>query len=67
MVRFGKREKLSSRYIGPFEVLERVGTVSYQLALQPNLSGVHTVIPCLHAPKIHSKFDSCGGLRQAYC
>ena len=43
VVRFGKREKLSSRFIGPFKILERVGTVAYQLALPPSLSGVHEV------------------------
>ena len=43
MVRFGKRGKLSSRFIGPFKILERVGTVVYQLALPPNMSGVHDV------------------------
>ena len=43
MVRFGKRGNLSLRYIGPFEVLERVGTVTYLLALPPGLSGVHAV------------------------
>ena len=43
MIRFGKRGKLSSRYIGPFEILERVSTVAYQLALPPSLSGVHEV------------------------
>ena len=43
VVRFGKREKLSPRFIGPFEILERVGPVTYQLALLPSMSGVHEV------------------------
>ena len=43
VVRFGKRGKLSPRFIGPFEILERVGTVSYRLALPPSMSGVHEV------------------------
>ena len=44
VVRFGKREKLSPRFIGPFEILERVGTVAYRLALPPSMSGVHEVL-----------------------
>ena len=43
VVRFGKRGKLSTRFIGPFEILERVGTVAYRLALLPCMSGVHEV------------------------
>ena len=44
VVRFSKRGKLlEPRYIGPFEILEMVGTVAYRLALTPSLSGVHEV------------------------
>ena len=43
VVRLGKRENLSLRYIRPFEVLERVGIIEYWLALPPGLSGVHAV------------------------
>ena len=43
MVRFGKRGKLSLRFIAPFEILERVGTIAYRLALPPSMSGVHEV------------------------
>ena len=43
VVRFSKRGKLSPRNIGPFEVLERVGTIDYQLSLSPNLESVRAV------------------------
>ena len=43
VVRFGKRGKLSPRFIGPFEILDRVGTVAYRLVLPPSMSGVHEV------------------------
>ena len=43
VVRFGKQRKLVTRYIVPLEILERVGTVAYRLALPPSLSSVHEV------------------------
>ena len=43
MVKFGKRGKLSLRFIRPFEILERVYIVAYWLALSPNMSGVQEV------------------------
>ena len=43
VVRFGKRGKLSPRFIGPFEILERIDTVAYRSALPPSMSAVHEV------------------------
>ena len=43
VVRFGKRRKLSPRFIGSFEILERMGSVAYRLALPPSMSGVREV------------------------
>ncbi|GKB50755.1 hypothetical protein Tco_0901508 [Tanacetum coccineum] len=41
VVRFGKRSKLSPRYVGPFEIVKRVGLVAYRLRLPQELVGVH--------------------------
>ena len=42
-MRFGKKGKLSPRFVGPFEVLERVDKVAYRISLPPALSGIHNV------------------------
>ena len=42
-MRFGKKGKLSPRFVGPFEVLERVGEVAYRIALPLALLGIHNV------------------------
>ncbi|XP_075483614.1 uncharacterized protein LOC142523767 [Primulina tabacum] len=41
--RFSKAGKLNLRYVGPFEILEKVGTLAYRLALPPSMSRIHNV------------------------
>ena len=38
-----KTRKLSSYFLGPFQILKRIGPVAYQLALTPSLSNLHNV------------------------
>jgi hypothetical protein len=54
--RFGVKEKLAPRYIRPFPILKKCGTVAYKLDLSPSLAGVHDIFhvsqlkKCLKAP-----------------
>ena len=43
LMRFGRSGKLSPRFIGPFEILDRIGAVAYRLALPPRLANMHNV------------------------
>ncbi|GAV64994.1 Chromo domain-containing protein [Cephalotus follicularis] len=52
-MRFGKKGKLTPRFIGPFEILERVGPVAYRLALPPSLVDVHNVFHVSMLRKYH--------------
>ena len=38
-----KKHKLSRRFVGPFEIIERIGPVEYQLALPDSMTGVYDV------------------------
>ncbi|XP_075499294.1 uncharacterized protein LOC142537684 [Primulina tabacum] len=63
ILRFGKKGKLSPRYIGPFEILERIGDKAYRVALPPNLSNVHNVFSCFLATEIFGQSFSRSSLR----
>ena len=43
VMRFGKKGKSSPRFIGPYEIIEKVGPVAYKLVLPPDLEKIHNV------------------------
>ncbi|GJV60695.1 putative reverse transcriptase domain-containing protein [Tanacetum coccineum] len=54
VVCFGKRGKLNPRYVGPFRVLEKVGSVAYKLELPQELSRVHNTFHVSNIKKCYS-------------
>nr|GEY71378.1 putative reverse transcriptase domain-containing protein [Tanacetum cinerariifolium] len=54
VVRFGKRGKLNPIYVGPFKVLDKVGTVSYKLELLQELSRVYNTFHVSNLKKCHA-------------
>ncbi|GJY91493.1 reverse transcriptase domain-containing protein [Tanacetum coccineum] len=63
VVQFGKKGKLAPRFVGPFEILERIGPVAYRLRLPKELSSVHDTFhvsnlkKCLADANLHMPFD----------
>ncbi|GJV92964.1 putative reverse transcriptase domain-containing protein [Tanacetum coccineum] len=63
VIRFGKKGKLAPRYVGPFEILKRVGPVAYRLRLPEELSSVHDTFhvsnlkKCLADTNLHVPLD----------
>ncbi|GJS33391.1 putative reverse transcriptase domain-containing protein [Tanacetum coccineum] len=63
VVRFGKKGKLTPRFIGPFEIIERVGPVAYRLDFPEELNGVHDTFhvsnlkKCLADPTLQVPLD----------
>ncbi|GKD55394.1 putative reverse transcriptase domain-containing protein [Tanacetum coccineum] len=63
VVRFGKKGKLAPRFVGPFEIIEKVGPVAYRLDLPEELNGVHDTFhvsnlkKCLADPTLQVPLD----------
>ncbi|GJY85357.1 putative reverse transcriptase domain-containing protein [Tanacetum coccineum] len=63
VVRFGKKGKLAPRFVGPFEILKRIGPVAYRLRLPKELSSVHDTFhvsnlkKCLADANLHVSLD----------
>ncbi|GJX61237.1 reverse transcriptase domain-containing protein [Tanacetum coccineum] len=63
VIRFWKKGKLASRYVGPFEILERISPVAYRLRLLEELSGIHDTFhvsnlkKCLADASLHVPLD----------
>nr|GEW94066.1 reverse transcriptase domain-containing protein [Tanacetum cinerariifolium] len=54
VIRFGKQGKLNPRYVRPFKVLEKVGSVAYKLKLPQELSRVHSTFHVSNLKKCYS-------------
>ncbi|GJZ36280.1 hypothetical protein Tco_0582097 [Tanacetum coccineum] len=57
VVRFGKRGKLAPRFVGPFEIVERIGPVAYRLRLPQELSCIHDVFHVSNLKKCLAESD----------
>ena len=51
VMRFGKSGKLTPRFVGPFSILERIGSLAYRVELPEKMAGVHNVFHVSHLRK----------------
>lgn len=60
-VQFGKEGKLAPRFVGPFPILERIGTLAYHVDLPEKIAGVHNVFHVSHLRKcVHDSSEMIG-------
>jgi hypothetical protein len=57
--RFETKGKLTPRYIGPFPILKKCGTVAYELKLPPSLAGVHDIVHISHPQVLQGTCGCC--------
>ncbi|KAF5458860.1 hypothetical protein F2P56_022859 [Juglans regia] len=57
--RFGKKGKLSPRYVGPFQIIEKVGLVAYRVALPDYFRDVHDVFHVSSLKKSWGQLEPC--------
>ncbi|KAI3672729.1 hypothetical protein L6452_38826 [Arctium lappa] len=58
IIRFGKRGKLSPRFLGPFTILEKIGLQAYRLDLPPEMDGIHPTFHVCYLRKCLAEEES---------
>lgn len=51
--RISRKRKLGPRYVGPFEILGKIGPVAYRLVLPPEMEKIHNVVHVLNSGNIY--------------
>ncbi|KAJ9542547.1 hypothetical protein OSB04_029053 [Centaurea solstitialis] len=64
VIRFGRKGKLSPRYIGPYKTIERIGPVAYRLELPEELRGVHNTFHVSNLRKCLAEPDAAIPLQE---
>ncbi|KAJ9536006.1 hypothetical protein OSB04_un000834 [Centaurea solstitialis] len=64
VIHFGRKGKLSPRYIAPYKIIERIGAVAYKLELPDELSGVHNTFHVSNLRKCLAEPDAAIPLQE---